>query len=51
MTIMGAAALQSTMAQQISNNRLLRETDHGATSVSAEAKVVGLVFPMMLSLG
>jgi hypothetical protein len=50
MTIIGAAAVQSTMAPQISNTRLLPESDHGATLASAEAKVVGLVFSMMLSL-
>ena len=45
---MGAAAVQSTMAQQISNNRLLPESDHG-TALSAEAKAVGFVFSMILS--
>ncbi len=46
---MGAAAVQSTMAPQISNTRLLPESDHGATLVSAEAKVAGVVFFMILS--
>jgi hypothetical protein len=49
MTIIGAAAEQSTMAQQISNNRLLPESDHGAALGSAEVKAVGVVFSMMLS--
>jgi len=48
MTIMGAAAVQSTKAQQISNSRLLPESDHG-TALSAEAKAVGVVFSMILS--
>ena len=50
---MGATALQSIMAQQISNNRLLLESDHGAAFgaplVSAEARVVGLAFSMIVS--
>ena len=50
---MGAAALQSIMAQQISNNRLLPESDHGAALgaplVSAEARAVWVVFPMIVS--
>src|SRR6266853_6985504 len=49
MAIIGAAAVQSTMAQQISNNRLLPESDHGAALGSAEAKAVGVVFSMILS--
>jgi hypothetical protein len=46
---MGAAAVQNTMAQQKSNNRLLPESDHGAALGSAEAKVVGVVFSMILN--
>src|SRR5258708_11501542 len=48
-TIMGAAAIQSTRAQQISNSRLLPESDHGSALGSAEAKAVGVVFSMILS--
>jgi hypothetical protein len=50
---MGAAALQSITAQQISNNRLLPESDHGAALgaalVSAEARAVWVVFSMIVS--
>jgi hypothetical protein len=49
MTMMGVAAVQSTMAPQISNSRLLPESDHDATLGSAEAKVVGVVFSMIVS--
>jgi|SRR4029077_16937769 hypothetical protein len=48
MTIIGAAAVQSTIAQQISNNRLLPESAHGAALGSAETKAVGVVFSTML---
>ena len=48
-TIMGAAAAQSRMAQQISNTRLLPESDQGAALGSAEAKAVGVVLSMIAS--
>jgi hypothetical protein len=48
-TIMGEAAVQSTRAQQISNNRLLPESGHGAALVSAEANAVGLVLSIIPS--
>jgi len=51
---MGAAALQSIMAQQISNNRLLPESDHGAALgaplVSVDARAVWVVFPMIIAV-
>ena len=46
---MGAAAVQSTMAQQKSNNRLLPESDQGAVLGSAEVKTVGVVLSMIAS--
>jgi hypothetical protein len=49
MTITGAAAVKSTRAQQISNNRLRPESDHGAAMGSAEARTVRVVFSMMVS--
>jgi hypothetical protein len=47
----GAAAVTSRVAQAKSKNRLLPESDHGNAVGSAEVKVVGLVFSMILSLG
>jgi hypothetical protein len=49
MTITGAAAVQSTSTQQISNNRLLPDSDHGAALGNAEARTVRVVFSMMVS--
>jgi hypothetical protein len=48
--ISGAAAVTSRIAQATSNNRLLPERAHGGAFGSAEVKVVGLVFSMILSL-
>jgi hypothetical protein len=48
MTMSGAVAVTSRAAQAKSNNLLVPHSDHSAALGSAEVKVVGLVFSMVL---